>query len=195
MNTYSFSIVPAGATPAAGDLAAVTRMMRQIGYLWLTASSFQANGGTGATPKNTTLSFNTSKRLPAGIDIVMGTADNYTAAGNQMTGALVMDDLDCNDRMDNLDQPIVNAGNLIVAYVQSGNDISAQLARELDVIGLANSLDRIVIGRANQSAQQGVYPNPFGKPVAMPNESAFALAILGMPDRAKAGAIATAQRL
>jgi len=158
----------------AGDAAAATRLCAAIGHLWL--GSKQIRSGSSGIPVSekvgfssfdkgaiTELDFMTPYLLPSSIDVKGGQPyTGYTADASVIMGLAVQDDAMSN-RMNNVGNTIVIAGALVVAITEGGVDISSQLSTQMRIpVGYdANGLQYLVLGFANTSAQDGVYPNPF----------------------------------
>jgi len=159
----------------AGDVAALTKMCRAIGYLWLVAKVSRSVANLIKTAGAPRLQFDTKMRLPGSIepnDLFAGkapTSYNPTAvSADTMLGALVSIDSDCTDVINNLDQKLVKAGNLVVAVTKGGTDLSNEMSSELRIpLGNAAGGEQVLwIGRANTTAQDGVYSAPFSSAVA-----------------------------
>lgn len=154
--------------PDAGKFCAV------LGHLWLgskqinttgipsTDLSFGAKGGNEYGVQF--IDFMTPKRLPGSLDVkMMGDSFVYYRTDKTACAFRTSEDDAYNDRMNNLGNPIVVAGALVVAITMGGVDISSELTTTLRIpCGQdANGTQFINIGFAAASAQDGVYDNPF----------------------------------
>lgn len=176
MNNYSFlfpRFLP-GSTKEAGvtDPTAAEKLCRQIGYLWLNGKksfgglrSAEISGDPAELQCWTGLDFMTDRRLPRSLEI--GQLESITGGSVR---ALVSEDNGSDLIVQNLDRPIVQRGNLIVAI--SFVDVSAQLENYLSmVVGNDATLGNLMlyIGTATASAQEGVYDVPFSDAIAIAN--------------------------
>ena len=176
MNSYVFQFGGnVSDNVAAGDVASLTKMCRAIGYLWLVAKVSRSVTSLLKTAGAPRLQFDTKMRLPGSIepnDMFAGKVpSSYNPGGvsaDTMLGALVSIDSDCTDVINNLDQKLVKAGNLVVAVTKDGVDLSNEMSSELRIpLGNAAGGEQVLwIGRANTTAQDGVYNTPFSTAVA-----------------------------
>lgn len=157
-----------GDKPEAGKFCAV------LGHLWLGSKKINTTGlpvfDALATTKGVTdfgvqlIDFMTPKRLPGALDVNMMGSALMTYRGDKGACAFRTSEDDAyNDRMNNLGNPIVVAGALVVAITLGGVDISAELTTTLRIpCGQdTNGTQYVNIGFAAASAQEGVYDNPF----------------------------------
>lgn len=190
MNVYSFRF-PYGKTGGfvAGDASAAYRLCQRFGHLWLygkgdSRKEALPNVLTGAAATNpevvdglkdssanttdfavTAIDFKTKFRLPSTIDVP--DSEGWSNAGPSRFG-LGSEDTAYNQRMNNAEGPILVAGNLVVAITLGGKDVSGQLTTQLTFpVGIdAGGLQRLFIGIAAASAQDGVYDTPFSDALA-----------------------------
>lgn len=188
MNSYTFEFLrkPTTAPVVPGDLALLTKLCRQIGYLWGAPGgprnvdfSIKGNVVTGAfVAANTvagegigTLKIDSPYRLPASLEPTfpsdVATGDLMTAGGAILSVNTVSDDA-CGTVISNLDKSVVTEGCLIVAYLPVNVDVSEQLSTQLNIPTCDGQ--RLVIGIANQTATDGVY---------VPLTTAMAYAVIG----------------
>lgn len=176
--------------PVAGDEASMTQLCRLIGYLWLYAKEVTMSRTLSylytTDPEPTVAGFNGWELVfrcnmlppddlnPNYLGDYQIPPTPYTAA-KDITGSLLNYDRSCTQTMEEVDQPVVAAGSLIVAVTLPGVSLTNQLTNYVNYpLGGGsgyNQQKKLWIGLAKANAQDGVYQNPFS--------TAFAYATLG----------------
>jgi len=181
-NVYGFAALVEPTTPPT-NVATLQRFCKQVGYLLGTGGALRLHGNIGINtgafvPTNAVtdnplvrFSIETKFRLPSALEPPQMGA---TTSGEIVTGGaicamtLALDDT-CSSVLPTLDKTIVTRGCMIVAYVPASVDVSDQVDAQMN-IPLCNGA-YLMIGRANQDAQMGIYETPFS--------TATAFAIIG----------------
>lgn len=157
-----------------GDKADAQKFCAVLGHLWLGSKQINTTGlptmdltfGTKLLTEYGVqfIDFMTPKRLPGALDVnMMGSSFVSYRADKGACAFRTSEDDAYNDRMNNLGNPIVVAGALVVAITMGGVDISAELTTTLRIpCGQdENGTQFVNIGFAAASAQEGVYDTPF----------------------------------
>lgn len=148
-------------------------------------------GGAEAAAKNTiSVEIVSPFRLPSALEVgnATGPTDYNDGVDTMFLGARLCTDSRYSSELTNVDKPSVNRGDLIVAVVPAGADVSDELDQQMVMTLQGGS---VYIGTANTDQEEGVYATPFA--------DAVAYAVVGAPVREireaqLASAIAEAQR-
>lgn len=187
MNSYLFGFLVEPTTPpVAGDAATLGTLCNAIGNL-LFGPPVTGKDGKLKTPVVTIggrLGITTGGYVStnaaaanAAVEIVidspyrldqdlmpatMGATTSGTitySAGAGICGVTLALDNECGTIVYDVDRPVVTEGCGIVAYAPAGVSLSSQLSSMVS-IPVCNG-QNLIIGRANQTAVQGVYDDPF----------------------------------
>lgn len=140
---------------------------RFMGLLALMGSEFDTTVVAWDTPVATPIAIGIRVTHPLRLPF----ANNLNVQGDDFQLALIVADSTMTQQIQNVERAIVNQGDFISAIANGAVDLSSQLVNAFQIEGPDGQ--KLWIGTASQSAQQGVYETPFADALAYVNFGAL----------------------